>query len=366
MVNLAPNFATVTVNLPAVGVVQQSFNVGLIIGISTIISSGARVATYSSLAEVLAAGFATNSPEYLAAQLYFSQSPQPTKLIIGRRVSGTESSLQAFQACRAASSQWYAGYDTSAVDNEQAAVAAWMESQTAPFGQLFVQSATSAISAGTVGNLFETLKTSAYKRTHGLFSSSPYAAASILGYAMAQTSNLAGSNYTLKFKNLPGVTPEALTETQVGNIENNNGNVFIARAVNMYEQGKNFSGQWFDEVIGLDMLSSAIQTNVSNLLTATPSVPQTEGGMAQLRTVVAQACDQALTRGFLAAGKWTGSPVLTLNTGDTLANGYVILSDAIDAQSDSDRTARLAPNIYACVKEAGAIHSTVIQVNVNR
>lgn len=365
MPNLAPNFVNVTVNLPAVGVVPQSFNTGLIIGSSNVISTGTRVAQYSSLADVLAAGFATNSAEYLAASLYFSSPSQPNQLCVGRKGSG-ETSLAALTACRVANSLWYAAYDTTAADSDQAAIAAYVEALTAPFTQYFCQSSTSAVKAGTGGNIFETLKNSSYKRTHGLFSSNANAVASIMGYAMGQTSNLANSRYTLKFKTMPGVTPESLTETQVTNIENNNGNIYIARSSNMYEQGKNFSGQFFDEVIGLDMLSNAIQVAISNFLLSVPSAPLTEGGVAQLRNVVSQACEQSVTRGFLAAGEWGGSPILSLATGDTLPSGYLVLSDAVNGLSQSDRNNRISPNLYACVKLANSIHSVVLKINVNR
>jgi len=362
---LAPNFVNVSVNLPAIGVTAQSFNVGLIVGQSTVISPTTRVAVYSSLAEMATAGFSLSSPEYLAATLYFGQTPKPTKLCVGRRDTG-ETPVQALQACRNASGQWYMAYDSTATDSDQAAVAAYVETLTSPFSQYILNSNTAAIRNGTAGNLFLALEALGYRRTSGIFSSTPHAAASVMGYAMGQTSNFANSNYTLKFKQLPGVTPEDLTESQVANIENASGNVYVNRGAAMYEQGQTFSGQFFDEVIGLDMIANSMAINAINALLRAPSLPQTEGGMAILRGVIGQACEAAVTRGFLAPGLWTGQPILSLNTGDPMAAGYVIMSDAISDQSDTDRATRVAPPIYACVKEAGAIHSTTIALNVNR
>ena len=34
---------------------------------------------------MLAAGFTVNSPEYIAAQIYFSQTPAPNEIAIGRQ-----------------------------------------------------------------------------------------------------------------------------------------------------------------------------------------------------------------------------------------------------------------------------------------
>lgn len=365
MVALPPNFVTVNVNLPASGVSPQSFNTGLIIGESHVISSGTRVEAFSSVADMLTAGFTQFSPEVEAATLYFAAPSQPSQLLVGRKVSG-ETALTAIEACQAVNNSWYGVYDTTALDAEQAAVAAHIEAQSSPFNQYFLQSSTAGIIAATPGNIFDTLHTAKYKRTHGLYSTSPYAVASILGYAMGQTSNAANSAYTLKFKQLPGATPENLTTTQVNNVEGYDGNLYLNRTVNMYEQGINFSGDWFDEIIGLDMISNGIQVNVINLLYQSASVPQTEVGMGLVKNVVSQALAAAVTRGFLAPGQWNGPQILNLNPGDYLSAGYIVQSDPTSSQSQTDRSNRVAPNVYACVQLAGSLHSVAILVNVNR
>ena len=65
-----------------------SFNQALIVGSSTVIPSvgeNSRLRLYYSIAAMIADGFLTSSPEYLAATLYFGQTPQPTYLWIGRQ-----------------------------------------------------------------------------------------------------------------------------------------------------------------------------------------------------------------------------------------------------------------------------------------
>jgi hypothetical protein len=365
--NLSPNFIDLNVSLPGLGVATQTFNVGLIIGTSTIISGATRTVEYSSLAAMLTAGFSTGSPEYLAAVKYFGASSQPNRVVIGRKdATASETSLVAITACRASNSTWYAAYDTSAADSDQAGIAAYIEALT-PSCQYFCQTSTSAVKAGTGGNIFETLKTGAYSRTQGMFSTVAHAMAGVLGYVAGKTSNLAGSYYDLMFKNMVGVAAESLTEAQVTAIEGNYGNVLVNRGAAMYEKGQQFSGQFFDEVLGLDMLANEIQVNATNLFLTSNVVPQTEKGMAQLRTVIGKACKKAVERGFLAEGRtWDGPPVLTLNTGDLLDAGYLILSDPINGQSSADRAARVAPPIYVCINLAGSVHSLVIAINVNR
>ncbi|HXS93028.1 MAG TPA: DUF3383 family protein [Candidatus Limnocylindrales bacterium] len=65
-----------------------SFNQALIVGPSTVIPSvgaNSRVQLYQSLLAMQQAEFSITSPEYLAAELYFGQRPQPTFLWIGRQ-----------------------------------------------------------------------------------------------------------------------------------------------------------------------------------------------------------------------------------------------------------------------------------------
>lgn len=65
------------------GAQGRLFNQALAIGDSSVISGLERVRNYASLAEV-AADFGTSAPEYLAASIYFEQSPTPTNFACGR------------------------------------------------------------------------------------------------------------------------------------------------------------------------------------------------------------------------------------------------------------------------------------------
>lgn len=65
------------------GAQGRLFNQALAIGDSNVISGLERVRNYSSLAEV-AADFGLSAPEFLAAEIYFEQSPTPTNFACGR------------------------------------------------------------------------------------------------------------------------------------------------------------------------------------------------------------------------------------------------------------------------------------------
>lgn len=74
---------TVQVNMTPQPVALRNFGVLLIAGPTDVIDIGERIREYAMLDEV-AADFGTTAPEYLAADLFFSQNPQPAVLDIGR------------------------------------------------------------------------------------------------------------------------------------------------------------------------------------------------------------------------------------------------------------------------------------------
>lgn len=83
------NIVDITVQVSPSAAAVNSFNVGLFIGPSTVIpsysGSNPRLRLYTSTTDMLADGFTTGEPEYLAAQIYFSQSPAPFQIAIGRQ-----------------------------------------------------------------------------------------------------------------------------------------------------------------------------------------------------------------------------------------------------------------------------------------
>jgi hypothetical protein len=76
----------VSVNLGALPAVGRSFNVLMIAGDSPVISGLERTRSYTSI-EGVAQDFPSTAPEFLAAELYYSQNPKPVNLMIGRWLS---------------------------------------------------------------------------------------------------------------------------------------------------------------------------------------------------------------------------------------------------------------------------------------
>jgi hypothetical protein len=344
-----------------------SFNLGLIIGTSTVISTSTRVASYSSLAAMVTAGFSNTSPEYLAAQMYFSGgSPgsAPTQVLIGRQATG-ETCLTALTACRAANTSWYGVFIPGAGNSDHTACAAYVQTLTSPYCMYLMQTNSATVLSNSTGNIFASLNGSMYTRTLGMYSSTSYTVAGLLGYMMGNTSVAAGSAYTLSMKSITGSTTDALTESQVTNLKTNNGNFYANYGgFSTYQTGTNF-GQWTDVIINLDLFVTKVQQDVVALLTSVNKIPQTEAGMAQIKTTIANDCDLFVRQGTFAPGTWTGATFGQVTTGQNLAAGYLIWSDPIATQSASNRSQRIAPNIYIACKLAGAVQSVIIQVSVN-
>jgi len=77
------DLVNVTVNLSPSAVTGRSFGTLMIAGDSNVINGEERLRSYASI-EAVASDFGLTAPEYLAAALYFGQTPQPTSLMIGR------------------------------------------------------------------------------------------------------------------------------------------------------------------------------------------------------------------------------------------------------------------------------------------
>ena len=342
---------------------------GLIVGKSTRITAATRCKTYANLAEMATDGFAATDNEYKAAQLYFSQTPTPNKVVVGV-VGENESYVEAIQACRSVDNSWYGVYAcpandaTAMVKADIVAIAAYVETI---FGVYFFEDGTAEDITSATTDVFSTLKTAGYRRTIGLYSGTPFAGAAVMGFAMAANSNDPNSAYTLAYKMLSGVTVSDLTAAQVAILQGKNANYYIKRGgtYTLFEKGVCVNGAWFDEVLGLDMLTYFIERNCMDILANTRTkIPYTDAGALQFVLACNNACHQSLVTGFLAPGIWKGNNVMDLETGDALENGYLVQVEPVANQPEARRASRICPPIYICVNLAGAIHSAVIKVNV--
>jgi len=356
---------------------RSSFNQTLIIGDTNVISVSDRLKLYESAAEVLE-DFALTDPEYIAANIYFSQSPAPDKLWIGRQDSGSgETLVEALQACREASTEWYIAICLGAEYADHVACAAYIETATPSSVYAYTTSDADCLT-GTASppDIFTYLKSLGYSRSIGQYATTQtavypnniYAIVAIMGYACGQNSGLANSAFTLKFKQETGIAIEPLSSSNINVIEGNNGNLYLeyANYYTIFEQGRMANGTFFDERINLDMFTNNLQLTIMDLLYQNPKIPQTDAGVTQLIQACNEACDEAVRIGFLGPGTWTGANILNLKTDDPLPNGYLVQAAPLSTQTQADREARKSVPLYIAIKESGAVHSVLVGVYVNR
>lgn len=226
-----------------------------------------------------------------------------------------------------------------------------------------------------VGGYLDLLRTGSLTQSRGLF----YGASTVtdaLGMMAAYagrglSTNFSGSNTTstMHLKDLAGVQPDpVMTQTLLTKCQAAGADVYISLqgVPKVFCSGKN---SFFDQVYNLQWLVGALQVAGFNYLAqSSTKVPQTESGIDGLKDAYRKVCELAVTNQYSAPGTWNSSTTFG-NQGDFLANitqrGYYIFSQPIGKQLQTARAARQAPLVQIAIKEAGAIHSSQVIVNVN-
>ncbi|GAL60292.1 hypothetical protein EV102420_34_00290 [Pseudescherichia vulneris NBRC 102420] len=378
------NIVNVDVIMSPTAATGRNFGSLLILGSSATIPTTERIRLYVSITDI-GTDFGTASPEYAAASVYFSQSPSPSEVYIGRWAKAATTSegeeaetiVDAVNACLQFPG-WYGLVVAAEVAtggdvldaSDVVSIAALIEAAS-PSRIFGVTSGDPGIvSTGVTNDVASLLKAGGYGRTFIQYSThSPYAAVSAFGRAFTVNFNASNTTITLKFKQEPTITYETLTIGQASAVDAKRANVFVyyANDTAILQQGVMANGDFFDERHGLDWLQNDVQTNLYNLLyTSTSKIPQTDAGVTRLLACVEQSMDQSVTNGLVAPGVWNGGAVGQLSFGDTLTKGYYVYAQPLSAQAQADREARKAPLIQVACKLAGAVHYADVQINVVR
>lgn len=373
------NVASVDIIMSPRAAAGRNFGSLLILGSATIIPLTERIRLYTSAASI-GTDFGTNSEEYLAAVAYFSQSPTPSQVYVGRwaktlaaaEVGKVETLLDGVNACLGFTS-WYGlgvTYDADRKDDDLLPVCAAIESSSLSRILAVTTKNTDALLTTVNTDIASKVKAAKYSRTFVQYSStSNYGAISAFGRAFTVDFNGFGTTITLKFKQEPGITYESLTPAQAAALDAKNCNVYVyyANDTAILQQGVMGNGDFFDERHGLDWLQNYVQTNLFNLLyTSGTKVPQTDAGNTRIMANVEASMDQAVDNGLIAPGVWNGGQIGQLSPGDTLTKGYYVYMPAISSQAQADREARKSVPVQVACKLAGAIHYASVQINVMR
>lgn len=265
---------------------------------------------------------------------------------------------------------WYAVSIPEAADGDQLLVADYIEAATNKHILGVSTQEAGVISAASTTDMAYLLSAAGYKKTLCQYSSNnAYSVCSLLGRAL--TVDYDGNNtvITLMFKQEPTITAENVTATQIDALEAKNCNIFVAynNSTSIIEPGKMCSGDFIDEITGVDWMAVALQTALYNLLyTSTTKIPQTDAGNHLLVVTVEAVCAQAVANGLLAPGVWNSGGFGTLYQGDFMPKGFYVYAPPIASQSQAAREARQSVSIQIAAKLAGAVHTVDITLNVSR
>ncbi len=364
------NIVNIDVEVSNPSVISSDFNLGLIIGNSTVLKQDNRIKIYSYntyKTAMVADGFTTDSMEYKAATAYFSQNPTAQRVAIGVKLAD-ETELQAVTKSRAVNENWYVmSFAYAVADTNIDAIAAAVEAFDTPTIFIHQTSDAKCLQASTT-NICKTLQDKGYSRTAVFYSTQANFSNAVAGLVCGMNSMENNSAYTLAYKSVVGFTAESLDDIQYDNLMSYNGNAYaeFGRRYTFIFQGVMANGSHLDEVYLLDAAKFLLQQNVISGLVGQRVIPQTNSGVSKLISFCTDACERMLAIGIIAPGIWGGENVLNLSTGDAIPGGYYIQAGSLSEQSASDRAARKSPPIYVCLKGAGAIEFVVIKVYVNQ
>lgn len=129
------------------------------------------------------------------------------------------------------------------------------------------------------------------------------------------------------------------------------------------------ANRYFDSIFNeLAFVSDLEVAGFNALATVSTKLAQTEQGMSVLIGAYKTVIDKYVRNAFIAPGTWT-RPDTFGNAEDLRRNildvGYYIYHTPVNLQSQAEREQRIAPVIQIAFKEAGAIHSSIVNINRN-
>lgn len=238
---------------------------------------------------------------------------------------------------------------------------------------LFAPSATAAHVTATTGIFWQIMNAKLSQTRCLLYLADDYEAAMIMAAAYAGRAlsvDHSGSNttQTMHLKDLVGIGFDSGMNQTLFNTAVIAGADVYASFQGVPKVHCSGANRFFDQVYNQMWFTTSLGVAGFNALAQSSNKePQTEEGVSTLKTAYQSICEQAKTNLYCAPGSWTGDTFGVLD--DFLRNikdvGYYIYSLPIAKQLEVDRAARKSPLIQIAIKEAGALHSSNVLVNIN-
>lgn len=353
---------------------RRGFGTQLIITTESVagkVDATKRTKLYGSIEEVTE-DWATTTSAYKAALSAFSQNPRPRQIKIGHVVDDETMIATELQAqldlLYAYDSDWY--FITIA-DNLRDVVAlsgllTWVQAK--PKLAIIDSNETDTENPADTTSIAAANKGD-FDRA-GVFyhtDATAYPAASLAAYMQTRSFDEANTAYTAKFKQLPGIPAvnigsAALTAVTgftpgVGQSEaaGHMANTYIdIGSRNFVVEGSTLTANVFlDEIHATDWIIARTEEEMLGILLNNPRVRFDDSGMQVLAGAVRTVMQQAIRAGIVAND-------LNPETGDYEAAVQITVPSVFDVP-ESQRKARIAPNIECRFRYAGAVHYAVVR-----
>jgi hypothetical protein len=296
----------------------------------------------SSNLTAVVADYADTTEVYKIAAAIAGQSPRPQKLaIFGLDISSSSTKpadvTAALNTLITTNNNWYRLLLEDKTEAVIAAVSTWAENNNKMFYTEFANTT------------FTTDFSSKNRTVLGYKENTDRLDAAIVGYA---SSRIPGS-FTFKFKNLAGMTADAITPTELTAIQTKKMNSYFKKfevqglGNAQLDGGWVASGKFIDQIESRDWIKFRIEQEIATLLTSTAKIPYTNAGIQQIVTAISAALTDATANGIIA-------------TNDDGSAAYVVAYKTVSEIPTADRTARKVTGITFSYVEAGAIHETTV------
>ena len=305
--------------------------------------SATQAVTYKecrNLAEVVTAGFATTTKVYKAANTIFMQDNAPAKIAV---CATTDVATTWLSDVANVGRDWR---QLIVVTNSSTATVIsdiMSKVETLANKMYFADLGTDSTTSLTVTGINRTVlfycdATADY----------PSPVAALVG----ATAGLSAGSFTYKNMILKGISPQALTDTEIDAIHGKGGITFVTKAGdNVTSEGKTAGGEYIDIIDSKDYITSNLEYQTQKTLNAMKKIPYDNNGIAILESVAINVLRDAYNNGIIATAA-DGTPAYTVS--------YAKREDT-DA---SDRAARKYIGGNIAFQLAGAVHTVDINCEI--
>lgn len=328
---------------------KTSFNIGLFITDVVPKSFNKIFRIYTDAKQLISDGFITTDKAYIAAQIYFSQSPKPSKLIIAPLTKKDDSTnddiVTSISKISDYNNSWYGLGIYSKNPDDIINVARYIDSNKKIFF-------TSTNDKKTLESLYTTdskdfgsiMKKSSFTRTSVLFSeeADKYPEMAMLGIALAYDAGTA----TIAYKSMSGIQPDNLSSTKYSNLASKNINTYEEiHGINVIRYGKFVNGSYIDVMMSIDFINARIQELVYSVLTKESKLLYDKTGVMKLESKFIEFLQYA-------------SKKLKIITED-----YIIDIPRISEVSSEVKETRILEDIKFRLTIIGAVHQIKAEIN---